>query len=256
MFQFQLPGLRKLTSMPHFSRLCGLAALPVALFWMWPAADADCDEASLGVSRTIQLTRETPPVETLLEEGEVILTFDDGPHMFRTRPVLKALNKECTRATFFLLGKTASAHPGIVREILDSNHTIGSHSQNHANLGLMGVEDAMANVMRGKAAVEAAGEIPAILFRLPYISTTPELSAALRKAGFIHVTATVDGADWTDNPAEESTAMIMSKLEANGRRGIILLHDPVSSSDKRTRSLLEQLREQGYRVVAIEGPDG
>lgn len=236
---------------------CGFAltAVMATLAWLAPGAVAQCGPDSLGVSRTITLTSATPPVESLLEEGEIVLTFDDGPHLFRTRSVLEALEAECTQASFFLLGKAAVAHPDVVREILAGNHTIGSHSWNHANLAQLPLEDAMTNALAGKAAVDEAAGAPTVLLRLPFIETTPELSAALAEEGLIPVTVTVDGEDWTNNTAEASVAMIMAKLEANDRRGIVLLHDPMRASALRTSTLLKQLRKHGYRVVALKGPD-
>ena len=46
-----------------------------------------------------------------LAPREVVLTFDDGPRPPYTNRVLKALADECLRATFFVLGRQARAHP-------------------------------------------------------------------------------------------------------------------------------------------------
>lgn len=219
-------------------------------------ADDDCGPDALGVSRTITLTPDSPAPYDLLKPGEVILTFDDGPDVFRTKPVLNELAKECTKATFFLLGKKARDFPKIARELRKAGHSVGSHSLNHANLAGMELDAAMANAESGRSAVEDALGEPARLFRFPFVATTPELSAAVRDAGMIDVTVTADGADWTNNSPEDATAMILEKLEQRDRRGMILLHDPFDRSAARVRILLESLKEHGYRVVALEQPQG
>jgi hypothetical protein len=54
--------------------------------------------------------------ETLpLQDREVVLTFDDGPIPPSTPKVLDALAAECVKATFFVVGEMARAHPALVR---------------------------------------------------------------------------------------------------------------------------------------------
>ena len=52
--------------------------------------------------------------DDLLKDGEVILTFDDGPLRRYTRRVLKALASHCTKGTFFMVGRMAVADPAMV----------------------------------------------------------------------------------------------------------------------------------------------
>src|SRR4051794_41623688 len=60
------------------------------------------------------------------------LTFDDGPSAEWTPPVLDALRDKNARATFFVLGRHAEAHPELVRRISDEGHELASHGYDHA----------------------------------------------------------------------------------------------------------------------------
>ncbi|MBP1992280.1 polysaccharide deacetylase [Paenibacillus eucommiae] len=64
------------------------------------------------------------------EKPTVYLTFDDGPSKL-TGPVLDLLQKENIKASFFVLGKEAQAHPELIRRIINEGHTIGNHSYDH-----------------------------------------------------------------------------------------------------------------------------
>ena len=94
---------------------------------------------ALGVSRVISVDPRVTPVvggqdygvRLPLAPGEVVLTFDDGPNPSSTNQVLKALADECLRATFFMVGRQARAHPQTVRQVRAAGHTIGTHTQNH-----------------------------------------------------------------------------------------------------------------------------
>lgn len=235
-----------------FAVFCALAGLPGCSHDRGPIS---C-EGALGVHRTIPLTGESGPILSLLEENEVILSFDDGPHVHRTLEVLDLLDRDCTRATFFLVGKEAAQQPRIVRIILDRGHTLGGHTWSHPDLSKLPVEDAMADIQRGNEAIAAAAGQPVRFFRFPYIASSPDLHDAIEAADLIDVTVTADGADWTKLSPKQSVATIMNKLEANQRRGVILLHDTYARSDDRTRLLLQSLKTEGYRVVAISDQGG
>ena len=69
-----------------------------------------------------------------LTDKEVVLTFDDGPWPGNTPAVLKALADECTKGVFFAIGKHATYHPEILKQVAAAGHTVGAHTWSHANL--------------------------------------------------------------------------------------------------------------------------
>lgn len=211
-----------------------------------------CGGDALGTARNQPVSLDSGYVPDLLAPGEVILTFDDGPHPSRTRRVLDMLDRECVQATFFLIGREAEDYPDRVHAIRARGHTIGGHSWDHPYLSQRPVADAVANIEAGMAAIEAVTGEPVLMFRFPFIDTSPELSEAVWQAGYLDVTVTVDGADWLDQSLEASVGRVMAGLEARGRRGIILMHDPYWDSDKRTRLLLKALKAENYKVVALQ----
>ena len=52
-----------------------------------------------------------------LREGEVVLTFDDGPWPKHTPAALAALAAHCTKAIFFPIGTHATYEPGILKQV-------------------------------------------------------------------------------------------------------------------------------------------
>jgi hypothetical protein len=66
-----------------------------------------------------------------LAPKEVVLTFDDGPESGTTASVLDTLKRECVRASFFLLGRNALAHPELARRELAEGHTVAHHTFSH-----------------------------------------------------------------------------------------------------------------------------
>ena len=82
-----------------------------------PAAPSWSIRPSTSAGRPFQY-RETLP----LNDKEVVLTFDDGPLPTYTEKSSTSW-RQCVKATFFLVGRMASAFPKVVRRIHDEGHT-------------------------------------------------------------------------------------------------------------------------------------
>jgi peptidoglycan/xylan/chitin deacetylase (PgdA/CDA1 family) len=63
----------------------------------------------------------------------IALTFDDGPNV-HTSEVLDALKELHVKATFFIVGKEAHAHPKILARIAAEGHLLANHSATHVLL--------------------------------------------------------------------------------------------------------------------------
>ncbi len=94
---------------------------------------------ALGVGRTVEIDTTGGPgfgmehykANDFLQSKEVVLTFDDGPQKYSTEMVLTALAEQCTKATFFSIGKMALGYPEIIREVVKAGHTVGTHTWSH-----------------------------------------------------------------------------------------------------------------------------
>ena len=141
----------------------------------------------LGVARVVEIDTTGGPgfgfehfkAYDFLREGEVVLTFDDGPWP-NTPAVLRALAEQCTKAVFFPIGKHAMWHPEILRQVAADGHTIGSHTWSHADLAKLTPDQAKEEIEKGVSAVRVAlGQPEAPFFRLPALRHSPELLAYL-----------------------------------------------------------------------------
>jgi len=70
----------------------------------------------------------------LRDAHTVALTFDDGPNA-NTNAVLDVLKRYNVKATFFIVGRMAHAHPEELRRIAAEGHLLGNHSATHPLLG-------------------------------------------------------------------------------------------------------------------------
>src|SRR5262245_38365758 len=156
-----------------------------------------------------------------LAQGEVILTFDDGPVPDTTPRILEILARECIQATFFMIGKRAEAHPDIVTRVRAAGHSIGSHSYTHRNLAKLPYEEAAADIQQGYEAVEKAefgtnAERPR-LFRFPDYKSTPELAALVRSRHGTITDVNMSPADWRGQPADLTMQRVKTLFDRQGK---------------------------------------
>ncbi len=241
------------------------AMLVVATGWMARAHAADCPRSgTLGTSRVLAVDAATTPrvglksfPQTLpLDDHEVVLTFDDGPWPATTPRVLAALAHECVHATFFLIGRSASEHPDLVRRIAAEGDTIGHHTWRHPSLKRMTLSAATEEIDRGIAADEmalngAATRIPGTpFFRFPGFESTPAILDVLQSRGIVVFGADLWASDWNPMTPAQELKLLTDRLKIAGK-GIILLHDPKARTAAMLPAFLRYLADNHYRVVHV-----
>ena len=226
------------------------------------AAPADCANPakSLGVSRVLEVDTSQGPrlgqqqyKETdFLAPGEVVLTFDDGPLRIYTQPILNALDAQCTKATFFMVGSQAVADPEMVRRVIAKGHTVGNHTWSHANLPKFTPLKARQEIELGLSAVTAAAGQPiSPFFRFPYLAHTKAMLGYTQTRQFGVFSIDVDSQDWKTKNAASVHRDVLNQLADLGK-GIILFHDIQPATAQALPGLLEALRVKGYRVVQLK----
>jgi polysaccharide deacetylase family protein (PEP-CTERM system associated) len=103
-----------------------------------------------------------------------------------TDRVLALLDRHGVRATFFVLGWTASRHPELVRRIAAAGHEIGCHSFAHPVVFELSRQDFLADLDRALATLETCGVRPRG-YRAPSFTITPPVHdylELLRERGF------------------------------------------------------------------------
>ncbi len=196
-----------------------------------------------------------------LAAKEVVLTFDDGPWPGTTSQVLEALRRECVRASFFLIGRNAAAHPDLVRRELAEGHTVAHHTFSHPLLDRMRPAAAEAEIDRGIAAVETAlyGRVQPSprtpFFRFPGFAASPALLDRLAARGITVFGADFWVSDWIVMRPEDELALALARLEAS-QGGIILFHDTKKQTAAMLPGFLRALKARGYRVVHVVAATG
>src|SRR5215831_14444458 len=218
---------------------------------------------ALGVSRVVEIDTNGGPgfgfehfkQFDFLEPKEIVLTFDDGPWPGNTPAVLKALDDECAKALFFPIGKHATYHPEILKQVLAAGHTVGAHTWSHANLNGKKMTDQLAKdeVEKGFSAVKwALNADPSPFFRFPQLEHNPQTMAYLGTRDIAMFSCDLDSFDFRkDSNPDKITNAVMTRLDKLGK-GIILMHDFQKHTAEAMPTLLRRLKAGGYKVVQMK----
>lgn len=239
---------------------CLFACAPLAGATAVPGLDACATRPDLlGLSRIVEIDTDKGPLFgttprgefDFLAEGEVVLTFDDGPSRRHTKAVLEALDAHCTKATFFMVGRMAVSDPAMVREVASRGHTVGVHTWSHAKLQGIDPDKAKDEIELGLSAVARAMRGPvAPFFRFPYLRTTPQSKRYLKSRHVASFGIDVDSRDFKTRSGAKVKATVLAQL-AKRRKGILLFHDIQLSTAQGIKDILDALKARGYKVVHI-----
>ena len=216
----------------------------------------------LGISRVVEIDAAGGPgfgfehfkQYDFLRDKEVVLTFDDGPWPQNTPAVLKALADECLKATFFEIGKHATWHPEITKQLIDAGMTVGTHTWSHKDLArnpyANDLEQAEQEIEMGNSAVHmaAAGGAVAPFFRFPDLQHPPQLLSYLGERNVAIFSTDINSRDFKMHKPDQVIKSVMSQLEKHGK-GIILMHDFQRNTAEALPELLRHLKAGGYKVV-------
>lgn len=182
----------------------------------------------------------------------VALTFDDGPSPAWTGRVLRVLEKEGVRGTFFVVGRQARRHAAIVERASAAGHLVGSHGLTHARFSRLSAARVRSEVLGSWRLLRDAAGVTSRWVRPPYGAMNDAAWREIHRLGAQVVLWDVDPRDW-ERPGPRTIA---KRVVARVRPGsIVLLHDGGGDRSQTVRALpiiIKELRERGYEFVTVE----
>jgi peptidoglycan/xylan/chitin deacetylase (PgdA/CDA1 family) len=226
-----------------------------------------------------------------LNQGEFVITYDDGPHSVNTEQIMGMWSRtNFPKPTFFWLSKNAVKMPSTVIAAQRNGFPVALHSERHADLGVLAKASSPADFNRvdhkifdaevatlppggfdgwkqktldreikGAAhslteiAKEADPNYRMKYFRLPFGSGVKNslIGARLSEIDADHFFWAVDSLDWQDKNPTSVFARVKSQMQAT-QRGIILFHDIQNPTVTASQMLIELFQSgSGWKPVSI-----
>ncbi len=179
----------------------------------------------------------------------VAVTFDDGPHPLLTPQVLDIFKRHGARATFFVVGRNASRHPGLLARAAAEGHELGSHTWSHINMRASSAAKIISELDRTNAVIEqATGHAPKVM-RPPYGAVNPQLvNMVYSRYGTPAIMWDVDTRDWR----KPGVQRVINRAVGKARPGsIILLHDIHATTLEAVEGIVTGLQARGFKLVTV-----
>ena len=204
-----------------------------------------------------------PQELNLLEYSEktIYLTFDDGPSP-RTPEILKILEENDVKATFFFVGQNDEQSYQWMRDVAAAGHTVGIHTYTHRYKTIYAsVESFLDDMYKMFSQIKEVTGVTPTVFRFPGGSINAyntginqEIIAEMLRRGFVPYDWNISSEDAASSPPSAQQIVSNVLTQANRvNRGVVLMHD---SDYKYTTvealpEMIKQLKEAGFVFDAI-----
>ena len=188
--------------------------------------------------------------------GKVVyLTIDDGPSEY-TDEIIKILNKNNVKATFFMINNNMQAYPEQVKNIVENGNTAGFHSVTHDIHKLyVSKTSAKEEFDTNQATFKKITGQTSKVIRLPFGSKpyTPRASYnALVDSGYKLWDWTLDTEDWRST---SSQIMENVKKYSSGSDNVVLLMHERKQTVEILDEMIKYLKSEGFEILTIKQSD-
>lgn len=209
-----------------------------------PAA-SEISEKSLSIDDCIKIIKSFKTDENY---KFIALTFDDGPHKNLTPQLLDLLAKERVKATFFIVGQRAKAHPKIIKRMALEGHDIENHTWEHISLAKNSEYAAIESIDKTDRLIYSLTGKHTKAVRPPYGASGKKVRNLLGNYGYYEVLWDTDSRDWEN----KNPAVILRKVMRSIKPGhIVLFHDIHPGAVAALPVLIKAFKACGYRFVTI-----
>ena len=186
------------------------------------------------------------------DDPVIALTFDDGPVPERTSQILKILESENVKATFFVNGSSLKKHPEASRLLLRSGHEIGNHSYSHKRMVLMSYQQVAQELEDTEALIRQYGYQGTLRFRPPFGKKLFMLPLYLSNNNIETIMWDVEPETWS-TPRNSVEDRINRGIDGAKSGSIIIMH--VMHGDNKSMQaitpMIRGLKAKGFNFVTV-----
>lgn len=181
---------------------------------------------------------------------EVALTFDAGSGTGSAEKILKILEENNLKSTFFLTGKWAEQNTDLVKKISNEGHEIFNHTYSHPDLTKISEEEIKNQFLKTENIIyNLTGRTTHPFFRPPYGAINKAVIDFVCAQNYQAIMWTVDALDWKEGTSAETAISRVFAKEQNGE--IILMHVGDNLSAEILPDIIQRFLNDGYKIVSL-----
>lgn len=192
--------------------------------------------------------KEVPIYQVQTKEKKVALTLNCAWNADDIDNILKTLEENKIKLTFFIVGDWADKFPDAVKKIADAGHEIANHSNTHPHVNNLSKEENKQEIQSCSNKIEKLTGQKTILYRAPYGEYNNTVIQAAKESSHVPIQWNLDTLDYTGLTGEEMWNRINGKLN-NG--SIILMHNGTEHTTDSLDMIIKNIQQSGYEIVTV-----
>jgi len=181
----------------------------------------------------------------------IMLTFSGGPHHYATPRILDILKEQKAKATFFVTGSNAEAHPNLISRIHAEGHEVGNHGyHSHRTFMRLSPDDVVVSVNQTNKVINKIATSAVVKHvRPPEGLTNADVNQVIKSScGAKVILWSLDSRDRQEGSAAEIAKTVLKKAVPGD---VILMHDTTNQTITALPDILKGLHAQGYELLTI-----
>ncbi|OUQ56994.1 polysaccharide deacetylase [Tyzzerella sp. An114] len=183
-------------------------------------------------------------------EKKVAISFDAAWGADDTDELLRILDENDVKTTFFMCGYWVEDYPEEVKKIAEAGHDLGNHSSTHPHMSQMSKEQIKNELMTAHEKVKELTGQDMFLFRPPFGEYDNKVIEAAEECGYYTIQWDVDSLDWKEYGVEHEISQVLNHKHL-GNGSIILFHNDAKYTPEALDSIIKGLKENGYEIVPL-----
>ena len=182
------------------------------------------------------------------EQKKVAFTMNCAWNADDIDTILKTLQDNNVKITFFMVGEWIEKYPEAAKKIHEAGHEIGSHSDTHPHVNNLSFEKNIEEIEKSNDKIEKITGKRTNIYRAPYGEYNDTVIKAAQDKGYHTIQWNLDTLDYTGLTGEE----MWKRLEGKIKEGdIILSHNGTKHTADSLDRLLKNIKQKGLEVVTI-----
>lgn len=183
-------------------------------------------------------------------DKKVAISFDAAWGADSTDTLLKILEENDVKATFFLCGYWVDKYPEEVKRIAAAGHDIGNHGNTHAHGAQLSLQQNKDEIAGAHDKVKQLLNVDMNLFRPPFGEYNNTVVQAAEDLGYYTIQWDVDSHDWMNKGADYEINQVLNHKHL-GPGSVILFHNDAKSTPQTLPIIIKGLKDKGYEIVPI-----
>lgn len=182
------------------------------------------------------------------EQKKVAFTMNCAWNADDIDTILKTLQENNVKITFFMVGEWIEKYPEAAKKIHEAGHEIASHSDTHPHVNNLSFEKNIEEIEKSNDKIEKITGKRTNIYRAPYGEYNDTVIKAAQDKGYHTIQWNLDTLDYTGLTGEE----MWKRLEGKIKEGdIILSHNGTKHTADSLDRLLKNIKQKGLEVVTI-----